>query len=79
MSLKSWEKQLGGAIRHHRLRKGLTQEKASEIYGCSLRWWQTLEQGRNVSVKVLLKIGGMLGVDPASLISGLGRPHPDRH
>lgn len=63
-----WQKLLGNSIRKYRLKKNFTQSQAAEFYGCSLRWWQQLEMGRNLSVKTLLRIGKILLVKPWLLL-----------
>ncbi len=64
----SWKKLLGGSIRKHRIKKGLTQQTAANFYGCSLRRWQQLEMGTNISVKTLLLIAKVLLVKPWLLL-----------
>ena len=61
-------KKLGKNIRGFRGKKGLTQQRAANIYGCSLRWWQVLEQGTNVSVIILTKIAKVLGIQNWELL-----------
>jgi transcriptional regulator with XRE-family HTH domain len=68
MDQTPWEPKLGHAIRRQRIKRRLTQQAAADLYGCSLRWWQVLEQGRNVSVDVLLKIAKLLKVKPWQLL-----------
>jgi len=68
MAKKPWEKLLGGLIRKYRLKKGFTQTQAANSYGCSLRWWQHMEAGRNISVKTLVLIGEILLVEPWLLL-----------
>jgi transcriptional regulator with XRE-family HTH domain len=63
-----WARALGRAIRLGRLRRRLTQQEAADRYGCSLRWWQSLERGRNVSVLVLHRIGRVLDVPAWKLL-----------
>jgi transcriptional regulator with XRE-family HTH domain len=61
-------KQLGKTISRIRRKKGLTQQQAANRYGCSLRWWQTLEHGTNVTVVILTKIGKVLSVPRSVLL-----------
>jgi transcriptional regulator with XRE-family HTH domain len=62
------EKNLGEKITLFRLKKGLTQQKAADLYGCSLRWWQAIERGRNVSLFVLAKVAKVLTVEVWTLL-----------
>jgi transcriptional regulator with XRE-family HTH domain len=68
MSQTPWEPKLGQAIKQGRKNRQLTQQEAADLYGCSLRWWQTLEQGQNVSVDVLLKIAKLLKIEAWQLL-----------
>ena len=63
-----WKKLLGSSIRRQRLKNGMTQIQAATLYGCSLRWWQQLETGRNISVKTLILIGKILLIKPWLLL-----------
>lgn len=54
MAGQRWESKLGQQIKAARKECGLTQQKAAWM-GRSLRWWQLLEQGRNVSLDVLFR------------------------
>lgn len=63
-----WESKLGARIKAARKDKGLTQQKAADAYGCSLRWWQLLEQGRNISLDVLFKVARIVGTEAWTLI-----------
>ncbi len=63
-----WLKLLGGKIRNRRMASGLTQREAAAHYGCSLRWWQELEHGKNISIKTLILIGRVLVVKPWLLL-----------
>ncbi len=68
MAKKSWKTLLGSSIRKQRLKKGFSQREAAGLYGCSLRWWQELETGRNISVKTLLLIAKVLFIKPWLLL-----------
>ena len=68
MPQRKMEKNLGLKILHFRQRQGMTQQQAAELYGCSLRWWQKVEQGRNISVFVLSKVGTVLSVESWKLL-----------
>jgi len=58
----SWEKKLGKTIRAYRLQKGLTQQEAADEMRCPMRWWQSLEAGRNTSIDTLLRVAAVLKV-----------------
>ena len=64
MVKKSWEQLLGASIRKYRIKKNFTQKQAADHYGCTLRWWQHLEAGRNISIKTLILIAKTLLVKP---------------
>ena len=55
-------------IRELRRDKEMTVEEASQRYGCSRRWWVSLEQGQNVSVDTLSRIAKVLGTSPLGLL-----------
>ena len=61
-------KTLAHRIRQLRRAKGLTVEAAANRYGCSRRWWVSLEQGQNVSIDTLSRIAKVLGVPLKSLL-----------
>lgn len=63
-----WESKLGTKIKAARKAAGLTQQKAADAYGCSLRWWQLLEQGRNVSLDVLFKVAKVVKLEAWMLL-----------
>ena len=68
MPQDTWMKLLGASIRKQRIKSGLTQRQAAITYGCSLRWWQQLETGRNISIRTLILIGKILLVKPWMLL-----------
>lgn len=63
-----FKRQMGRTIRDYRLRSGLTQQKAADKYGCTLRYWQFLEQGQNISIKAILKLAKVFDVKPSKLL-----------
>jgi transcriptional regulator with XRE-family HTH domain len=63
-----WKKLLGASIRKHRMKSGYTQVQAARYYGCSLRWWQQLETGTNISVRTLFQVAKVLLVKPWLLL-----------
>jgi len=65
---KSTELALGRKIRSCRLKRKWTQQSAANSYGCSLRWWQSLEQGKSLSVKTLRRIGNTLDMEAWQLM-----------
>ena len=55
-------KQLGRNIKAERIRKGLTQEKLAELYGCDRDYISKIECGKqNISIKIITKITNILG------------------
>ena len=64
------EKALGRKIRSIRMKRKLTQQSSADSYGCSLRWWQSFEQGKSVSVNTLQRIGKTLDVEAWELMKG---------
>jgi transcriptional regulator with XRE-family HTH domain len=62
---------IGANTRRARLKKGLTQEGLSEAAGLDLRFLQRIERGEtNLSVAVLVSLGGVLGLP----LAGFFRP-----
>lgn len=68
MSKNAWKKKLGKNIKSFRLKKGLTQEEAAELYDCSLRGWQRFERGVNTEVASLVRIAKVLRVKVSKLV-----------
>lgn len=70
MLWKTLARRAGARIRDLRKKKGLSQDKASEMAkNLSLRYWQYIEKGeRNLTLDTLVKIAKALGVDPAELL-----------
>lgn len=61
----------GERLRNRRIALGITQERASEQVGVSLRWYQRIERGENiVSVDTLLAISRTLSVSIDYLMFG---------
>jgi transcriptional regulator with XRE-family HTH domain len=63
------EKNLGLRITHLRIKRGMTQQRAADLYGCSLRWWQAVERGRNISLFVMAKVAKVLSVEVWRLLT----------
>ncbi|HIH39162.1 TPA: helix-turn-helix transcriptional regulator [Candidatus Woesearchaeota archaeon] len=63
-----FQHQVGQVIREYRLRNDFTQQEAADRYGCTLRYWQFLEQGQNISLKAILKLAKVLDVKPSKLL-----------
>lgn len=58
-------------IREARLQAGMSQQRLGELIGLDQSRISRSESGeRQVTVAELLQIAGVLGVEPASLISG---------
>jgi len=72
MAREGWPKTLGRNIREYRKKAGLTQQETADRYGCALRRWQGLEQGRAVTLRVLIKVAEVLGVSASRLMKGIG-------
>ena len=62
-------RKLASRIRELRRSKEMTVEEAAQKYGCSRRWWVSLEQGQNVSVDTLARIAKVLGVSVLDTIT----------
>jgi len=67
---KKQEWKFGKKICQYRKKKALSQQEAADLYGCSLRWWQEVERGRNISLLVLFKVAEILGVEAWMLLKG---------
>lgn len=73
---------IGRRIAEVRNERGLTQEEFAERFGCSLKYVQRIEAGRqNLSVRSLVRLANALRIRtadlflaPASLHSNPGRP-----
>ena len=63
MEKNTREKAVGKKIHYYRKKKVLSQQQAADKYGCSLRWWQEVERGRNITILVLFKVAEVLGVE----------------
>jgi len=63
MESKLKEAKLGKKIHHYHRQKAISQQQAADRYGCSLRWWQEVEHGRNITILVLFKVAEVLGVE----------------
>jgi len=70
MFRKLWKGNVGHNIRRIRLARRMTQEGAAEVYHCTVRHWQRLEDGtQNPSLVVLVKIAWALRIPPAQLLA----------
>jgi transcriptional regulator with XRE-family HTH domain len=58
-----YESAVGKKIHFYRKKKVFSQQDAADSYGCSLRWWQEVERGRNLTLFVLFKVAEVLGVE----------------
>lgn len=72
---------LGERVRHHRNELGLSQEDMADLAGMHWTNWGKIERGQaNPSLTTIVQIAGVLDVDPATLVSGLGlRDLPKRN
>ena len=60
----------GETIRELREKTGLSQEKMAARAHIHRNYWGGIERGeRNVSLDVILKVAGALGVKPSKLLS----------
>ena len=65
---KPWRRKLGQKIRHYRRKKGLTLQEAADIYGIARQNWSRFEAGQNMGVDSLVKVAGIIGVEPWKLL-----------
>lgn len=64
------QRALGRNLRAFRSRKGLTQEKLAEHWGCSRGYISELERGkRNVSLRTLEYLATLTGTTPLALLA----------
>ena len=64
---------LGERVRHYRQQLGLSQEDMANL--AEMHWtnWGKIERGQsNPSLTTIVRMSGVLNVDPAELVSGLG-------
>lgn len=71
---------LGERVRHHRNELGLSQEDMADLAGMHWTNWGKIERGQaNPSLTTIVRMAGVLDIDPAELVSGLGLAHlPER-
>lgn len=76
---------VGRRIAEIRRGRGLTQEKAAERLDISLKAYQFIENGQNLTIKTLVKVASTLGVRTAELFAApasrevrRGRPRKER-
>lgn len=68
---------LADALRHGREAKGLTQERLSEIVGCTRRWIQTIELGKgNPNWLDMVRFMAILEIDPMEFARETGLEIP---
>ena len=64
---------LGERVRHHRNELGLSQEDMADLAGMHWTNWGKIERGQaNPSLTTIVRMAGVLDIDPAVLVSGLG-------
>lgn len=69
---------LGGKIRAERQARGITQEQLAEQIDISTNFMSLIENGRNMSVEVLVKISIALGVSVDYLLNETVMIHSDK-
>lgn len=69
---------LGGKIRAERQVRGITQEQLAEQIDISTNFMSLIENGRNMSVEVLVKISIALGVSVDYLLNETVMIHSDK-
>lgn len=64
---------LGERVRHHRTELGLSQEDMADLAGMHWTNWGKIERGQaNPSLTTIVRMAGVLDLDPAELVTGLG-------
>ncbi|MHB1173388.1 MAG: helix-turn-helix domain-containing protein [Lacisediminihabitans sp.] len=64
---------LGKRVREYRLQLGLSQEDIADLAEMHVTNLGKIERGQaNPSLTTIIRVAGVLGVDPAELIRGLG-------
>ena len=69
---------LGGKIRSERISRGITQEQLAEQIGISTNFMSLIENGRNMSVEVLVKISIALSVSVDYLLNETINVHTNK-
>ena len=65
------QRTVGQNLRRIRRERGLSQEKFADTLGVHRTYMGGLERGeRNLTLKSLEKIAGVLGIDPLELLAG---------
>lgn len=65
--------ELGDRIRHRRKELGLSQEDIAILAGMHWTNWGKIERGQaNPSLTTIVRMAGVLGIDPSELVRGLG-------
>lgn len=71
---------LGERVRHHRTELGLSQEDMADLAGMHWTNWGKIERGQaNPSLTTIVRMAGVLDIDPAELVSGLSQLPKRRH
>lgn len=64
---------LGERVRYFRNKRGLSQEDMAHL--AEMHWtnWGKIERGQaNPSLTTVVRVAGVLGIDPAELVNGIG-------
>jgi transcriptional regulator with XRE-family HTH domain len=72
IDFKRFFRELGGRFRVARLRRRLTQEDVIR-FGLSARHYQQIEAGRPITLKTLVRVCLIFGLEPSSVLRGLER------
>jgi transcriptional regulator with XRE-family HTH domain len=66
-------RKLGERVRGRRRELGLSQEDLADLAGMHWTNWGKIERGQaNPSLTTVIRMAGVLDLDPAKLVSGLG-------
>ena len=66
------KKQLGKAVRAHRLQAGISQEKLAELTGLHRTYISDIECGtRNVAIINIVRVAEALATQPSDLVKGI--------
>lgn len=64
-------KQIGLKVRRLREGRGWTLERAEEVGGIDWSQLQKIESGRNITVRMLIRLANMFGVHPSVLFEDI--------
>lgn len=65
------QRAVGRNLRRYRLERGLSQEDFADVVGVHRTYLGGVERGeRNLTLRSVEKLAGIIGVDPLELLSG---------